>query len=77
VKVATRFRIVGVEVIGLGAYLLVMIYLGVLRGEAGTGFQSLGWEYGIAGVTLILVGLEILHLIKRLPGAASTEGRWR
>jgi hypothetical protein len=66
-KVSTRFRIVGTEVVGLGAFLVIVLALELRSAHASVIVQSFGWDYGIIGVTLILVGLEILSLIKNLP----------
>jgi len=68
-KVATRFKIVGIEVVGLGVYNLLVLFLQL--GEAPvTGrsiVQSFGWDYAIIGGVLIAVGFELLSLIKHLP----------
>jgi hypothetical protein len=66
-KVATRFKIVGTEVVGLGSFLLIILTLEPRSGHANGIIQDFGWDYGIVGITLILVGLEILSLIKNLP----------
>ena len=62
VKLATRYKIVGIEVVGLGAFVLLLLFLEY--SEAGTSqvVQSFSWVWGIVGVTLILVGLEQLSL---------------
>jgi len=73
-KVNTRFKIVGTEVVGLGAFLLVVLVL-QLRSANANGIIQFGWDYGIAGITLILVGLEILSLIKYLPVSDNEEQR--
>lgn len=64
---ATRFKIVGVEVVGLGAFLLLLVILGLREEGAALGFQSFALEFTIVGGTLILVGFEILSLVKSLP----------
>jgi hypothetical protein len=70
-KVATRFKIVGVEVVGLGAFLLLILLLELRSVHSTSGIiQGFGWDYGIVGTTLILVGLEILSLIKNLPSGS-------
>jgi len=66
-KIATRFKIVGTEVVGLGAFLLIVLALELRLRKSDVMLQTFGWDYVIIGVTLILVGLEILSLIKYLP----------
>jgi hypothetical protein len=66
-KTATRFKIVGVEVVGSGIFLILILGLELREGGSNSLIRSFGWDYLIAGVTLILIGLEILSLIKNLP----------
>lgn len=67
-KLDQRFRIVGVEVVGLGAFLLAILLLNLLETNWNPGVVSFGWVYAIIGVTLVLVGLETLSLIRHIPG---------
>jgi len=62
VELATRYKIVGIEVVGLGAFVLLLLFLEYI--EAGTNqvVENFSWVWGIIGVTLILVGLEQLSL---------------
>jgi hypothetical protein len=66
-KTSTRFKIVGVEVVGMGSFLLVILALQLRESHFNLMTENFGWDYGIVGITLILVGLEILSLIKSLP----------
>jgi hypothetical protein len=66
-KTATRFKIVGTEVIGLGSFLLVVLGLQLRASHFSGLVQGFGWDYGILGGTFILIGLEILSLVKNLP----------
>jgi hypothetical protein len=68
-KIATRFKIVGTEVVGLGAFLLIVLGLELRAGRSDVLLHTFGWDYMIIGITLILVGLEILSLIKYLPAS--------
>jgi hypothetical protein len=70
-KTSTRFKIVGIEVVGLGGFLLTVLALELRSAHANLLVQSFGWDFGIIGGTLILVGLEILSLIKKLPNSAT------
>ena len=70
-KIETRFKIVGTEVVGLGAFLLIVLFLELRSSHEIGVVQSFGWDCGIVGTTLILVGLEILSLIKYLPSKTS------
>jgi len=63
-----RFKIVGVEVVGLGVYNILVLLL-QLRESHGQDFVlGFGWDYAIIGAVLIAVGLELLSLIRHLPG---------
>jgi hypothetical protein len=64
-RLSTRFRIVGWEVVFLGALLLAII--GLQLEEPNTPVGSFAWVYGIIGVTGILVGLETISLVRQLP----------
>ena len=65
-KTKTRFRIVGVEVVGLGAYNLLILLLQMWESHA-LSITGFGWDYAVVGATLVMVGLELLALIKKLP----------
>jgi hypothetical protein len=66
-KTATRFKIVGVEVVGLGVYNLLVQLLQLKQASGQSIVQSFGWESAIIGTVLIAVGLELLSLIEHLP----------
>jgi hypothetical protein len=72
-KTVTRFKIVGTEVIGLGDFLIILLALELRTVSANLMFQGLGWDFGIIGGTLILVGLEILSLFKRIPKNSTSD----
>ncbi len=63
---ATRFKIIGVEVIGLGSFLLVELGLS-LRHASNSLLQGFSWDFSLVALLLIIVGFEILSLIKDLP----------
>ena len=65
-NVTTRHKIIGVEVIGLGVFLLVLILLQLIESKGNQSVQNFAWAYGIVGITFVLVGLEILSLTKQL-----------
>ncbi len=66
-KLRSRYRIVGVEVVGLGAFLLLIMLLQLVESNWNPSIEEFAWVYSIIGITLILVGLEILSLNRRLP----------
>ena len=66
-QTTTRFKIVGTEVVGLGAFLLLIVLLQLLESRFSYAIESFGWVYVIIGATLILVGLETLSLVKNVP----------
>ena len=63
-NITTRHKIIGVEVIGLAVFLLVLTLLELLETKWNQIVQNFSWVYGIVGITLILIGLEILSLTK-------------
>ena len=66
-NVATRYKIIGVEVVALGAFLLTLILLELLQTHWNQVVQNFAWAYAIVGITLVLIGLEILSLTRQLP----------
>ena len=61
-ELSTRYNIIGVEIVGFGVFVLFLLLLE--SNEAGTNqvVQNFSWVWGIVGITLILVGLELLSL---------------
>jgi len=56
----------------LGAFLLAMVVLQLE--EPSTPAGSFDWVYGIIAVTAVLVGLEIVSLVRQLPEESKAEG---
>ena len=67
-ELSTRYKIVGIEVVGFGVFVLFLLFLE--HNEAGTNLvvQNFSWVWGIVGITLILVGFEILSLNAKMFG---------
>ena len=65
-KLVTRFNIIGVEVIGLAAFLLALVVLELYEAHWEQIVQNFSWVYAIIGVALILVGFETLSLTRHL-----------
>ena len=61
-ELSTRYKIVGVEVVGFGIFTLLLLFLEYNEGGTNQVVQNFSWVWGIVGLTLILVGLEILSL---------------
>jgi hypothetical protein len=61
-RIKSRFRIVGYEVVGLGAFLLLIDVLELVESGSAPLVADFSWVYAIIGITLILVGLETLSL---------------
>jgi hypothetical protein len=53
-------------VVFLGAFLLAMVVIQLEESSASI-VGSFAWVYAIIGITLILVGLETITLVRRLP----------
>ena len=65
-ELSTRYKIVGIEVVGFGVFVLFLLFLEY--NEAGTNqvVRNFSWVWGIVGITLILIGLEILSLNSKM-----------
>jgi len=68
-ELRTRYQIVGVEVVGLGAFVLLLAYLELRQADPSGLVQGFTWVWGVVGITLILVGLEIPSLNRLLPAS--------
>lgn len=66
-ELVTRFRIVGVEVVGVGAFSLLLGFLEQRELRASAVVDGFTWVWAIVGVTLILVGLETVALSRNVP----------
>jgi hypothetical protein len=69
VELSTRLRIVGVEVVGLGAFVLLLAYFELREAGSSGVVESFTWVWAIVGITLALVGLEILALARQIAPA--------
>ena len=67
ISLATRLKIVGVEAVGFGAFLLLELALSFRQAQNPSLFESFSYDYALIGAVLIAVGFELLSLIKRLP----------
>ena len=65
-KPDTNLRIIGVEVVGLGAFILFLLYLELTETNNNSTVMSFAWVFGIVAISLILVGLETLSVVRRL-----------
>jgi hypothetical protein len=66
VKLISRTSIVGAEVVGVGAFVLLLLWLEGRAADWSGPTVSFGWGWGIVGATLILVGLETFWLGARV-----------
>jgi hypothetical protein len=66
-NLVTRFRIVGREVVGLGAFLLLLVVLQWREAPADSVVGNFGWVYAVIGTTMILVGSETVALVRHIP----------
>ena len=74
-KPDTNLRIIGVEVVGLGAFILFLLYLELNETNSNPTVVSFAWVFGIVAISLILVGLETLSVVRRLQSHPSTVNR--
>jgi hypothetical protein len=63
-KPETNLRIIGIEVAGLGAFILFLVYLELMETNNAT-VTSFAWVFGIVAITLVLVGLETLSVVRK------------
>ena len=65
-KPDTNLRIIGIEIVGLGTFVLFLLYLELVETNNNATVVNFAWAFGIVAVTLILVGLETLSVVRRL-----------
>lgn len=65
-EITRQYRIIGAEVVGMGAFLVLLLLLELRESDWNQTVVNFAWVYAILGITLVLVGLEILWLAKRL-----------
>ena len=65
-KPDTNLRIIGIEIAGLGAFVLFLLYLELAETNNDATVVNFAWVLGIVAITLILVGLETLSVVRRL-----------
>jgi len=65
-KLSTRLKVTGYELVGLGAFLLLLVFLENGESSGNRIVVSFGWVFALVGVVVILVGLEIVSLVRRL-----------
>jgi hypothetical protein len=65
-KPDTNLRIIGIEIVGLGAFVLFLLYLELAETNNDATVVNFAWVLGIVAITLILVGLETLSVVRRL-----------
>jgi hypothetical protein len=64
-KLLTRFRIVFVEIIGLGAFSLLLGVLQLYELGGDSRIADFAWTFVLIGITLVLVGFETQSLLRR------------
>ena len=66
-KLTTHLKFVAWEAVFLGAFLLAILSLQLYEDGSANSVGSFALVYGIIGVTLVLVGLEGVSLVGKLP----------
>ena len=75
-ELATRYKIIGVEVVGFGAFVLFLLLLELNEAVTNQIAQNFSWVWGIVEITMILVGLELLSLnAKTFAKTRAREGK--
>jgi len=72
-KPDTNLRIIGIEIVGLGAFILLLVYLELTETNNNATVVSFAWVFGIVAITLILVGLETLSVARRLNSSVEAK----
>ena len=75
-KPDTNLRIIGIEVVGLGAFILLLVYLELKETNSNATVVSFAWVFVIVALTLILVGLETFSVVKRLKPDRIQAASW-
>jgi hypothetical protein len=52
-RLASRYEIIGIEVVGLGAFLILIRLLQLVESSLSSSVAQFGWVYAIIGITLI------------------------
>jgi len=68
----TNLRIIGIEVVGLGAFVLILTYLEVTETKSNPTVVGFAWVFGIVAISLILVGLETLSVVRKVKPSLQT-----
>jgi len=63
----TRFNIIAYEIVGLGAFLVLLAILEYNESAGNSVATNFSWVFGLVGVVLALVGLELGSLLRRMP----------
>jgi len=66
-KLSTRLNIVAYETVGLGAFIVLLAFLENSEGAGSSTAINFSWVFGFIGAVLILIGLELGALIRRIP----------
>ncbi len=65
-NLATRFKIIGIEVLGLALFIFLLLCLEIWEGKGVALIGNFAWVFAIVAITLVLVGLETLSLAKKI-----------
>jgi len=71
ISLPARFKIIGVETIGVGMFLL-LTFLADMQGLGGW-LPSINSDFPIIGAALIFIGFEIMSLVRHLPKTESAK----
>jgi len=74
-KLSTRLSIVAYETVGLGAFIVLLAFLENNEGVENSTVTNFSWVFGFIGAVLILIGLELGALIRRIPGDSQLATR--
>jgi len=68
----TNLSVIGIEVVGLGAFVLILAYLEVSETKGNPTVVGFAWVFGIVAISLILVGLETLSVVRKVKPSLQT-----
>ena len=66
-RLSTRLNIAAYETVGLGAFLVLLAILENSEAAGNSTATKFSWVFGFIGAVLVLVGLELASLIRRIP----------
>ena len=69
-RLTTRLNIVAYEIVGLGAFVVLLAFLEYREAGGDSVATNFSWVFWLVGVIVVVVGLEGASLVRRIPREA-------